>query len=204
MRAVEPPALGDSLGFIGPAEHGSLAALRQVGAAPVVITDVAAADLGAFQALIVGSDVLGIQDLRVAASAERLAGFVQAGGRLAFLQLNDQDWPMDLLPIDLLVQEENGTAGDVAAPEHVLFEGVAAIRPAVCYDTLAYADPAWNVLARDDRGGPAIIETVYGKGRILVIAPSFDRWAGEKKEDTGVPESVSRQLLANLLRWCAP
>jgi hypothetical protein len=203
VRPLEPKARGTALGFVGPAGHGSLAALRQVGSEPQVIEDLGVADLSAFGALVVGSDVLGVAGLRFAESAERLAGFVQAGGRIAFLQLNDQDWPLDLLPLDLLAQDDNGKAGDIVAPEHPLFEGVPAIRPAVCYDTIAYADPGWTVLAHDDRGLPAILEAAFGRGRILIVLPSFDRWAGEKKEDVGLPEATCRQVLANLVRWCA-
>lgn len=193
---------GDRLGFVGPAGHGSLAALKGVGAEPVPIEDLAAADLVAFRALVFGSDVLGDPGLRIQDAAERLAGFVEAGGRVAFLQINDQHWPIDLLPLDLLARDENGKAGPMTVPEHPLFQGIEAISPATCFDTIAYADPSWTVLARDEAGGPAILACAHGKGEILVIEPSFDRWAWERREDVGLPEPVCRRLLTNLVRWC--
>jgi hypothetical protein len=192
---------GNRIGVIGPAEHLSLKALQACGVAAEVVPDVAAADLTAFRALVLGADVLGNTALKFTESAPRLDAFVRGGGRLVLLQINDEHWDSDLLPLRLWVQDDNGAAGGILDPAQPLFAGVASIKGTVCFDTLRWASPAWTVLAKDDAGGPCVLEARRGQGAVLVIEPSFDRGSGLPGEDVGLPTETCKQVLRNLAVW---
>ncbi|MBN2451921.1 MAG: hypothetical protein JXR77_16155 [Lentisphaeria bacterium] len=200
-RPPPPGRVGTELGFLGPEDHFSLQALRACAGDVTAIEDASAADLDGYRAIVVGSDVLGSETLQFPQAAERLAGFVRAGGRLVLLQINDRDWSPGLLPLDLVAQDEDGQAGEITVPEHPLFDDIGTITGANCYDTIAYADPAWDVLARDTAGRPAILAAAYGKGEYLVLEPSFDRWAAAPPPEGGLAADRCRILLRNLRRW---
>lgn len=202
----ELPALaltGSRIGVIGPAAHFSLKALQASGVAVEVVADVAATDLTAFRALVLGADVLGRKELKFTESAARLDAFVRGGGRLVLIQVNDEHWDSDLLPLRLWVQDDNGTAAEILDPAHPLFAGVGSIKGTVCFDTLRWAGPEWTVLAKDDAGRPAVLEAHRGQGAVLVIEPSFDRWAVPPGEDVGLPSETCQQFLRNLSAWLA-
>ena len=194
---------GTKLGFVGPADHYSLKALQESGAELEIIPDLAAADLTAYRGLVIGSDVLGRKELRIADAVSALVAFVRGGGRLLLLQINDGDWQIDLLPSDLDVQDADGKAGKILAPAHPLFRDVTTIEGLVSFDTIAAAAPAWTVLAADNKGRPSIVTTKLGSGEILVVEPSPDRWPSPEKPDVGLPEPVCRQFMRNLAEWLA-
>ena len=75
--------------------------------------------------------------------------------------------------------EPDSESGAIADPGHPIFNKphkIAAAPGVHMYDTFSVAsgDP-WKVLMRDTAGGPAIAEAPYGKGRILIMQPSFER-----------------------------
>jgi len=203
---IEPmKKVGGKLGFLGPADHFSVKALREVGAQLEVITSPVRADLSRFKAIVVGSDVL--KDLRPAFErlSRELIRFVSGGGRLVFLQLNDSDWRLDYLPFDLLLVEDNGMAAKITAPEHPLFAKatkVTSIRGATCYDTIAYAAPAFRVLALDGDGKPCVLSTRYGDGEIIVIEPSLDRFLLSSDEAArALAPEICKAFLENLIAY---
>ena len=203
---TEPAAIatGQTLGFAGPPDHYSAKALREMGATLDVVPDLLKSDLSQYRTLVIASDVFGPKKLPFTEeAARRLAGFARGGGRLVFLQINDDQWQMDYLPIDLAVQDDNDEVGAIVDTSHPLFEGIASIKGTVCYDTIPFAGPEWKALATDSKGRPCILSAAYGAGEILVVEASFDRWACAEKPDVGIPDAVCKQVMKNLAAYCS-
>lgn len=201
VPAPKPTAIGDKTGFVGPEDHYSAKALREMGAQIEAIADLSKADLSRYRTIVVGSDVLDAPNLRFAEAVAALAGFVKGGGRLVFLQINDEHWQTDFLPFDLEVQDANGQLGEVVDTSHPLVRGVPSLKGTVCYDTIAYAGPEWSVVAKDAEGRPCIVSARYGAGDLLVVQASFDRWASAERPPVGVPDEICRQVMKNLAQY---
>ncbi|MEW6357864.1 MAG: hypothetical protein AB1696_16135 [Planctomycetota bacterium] len=200
---LEPKGLptGDKIGFVGPEDHYTLVALREMGGEIERIPDIRKSNLSQYRTIVIGSDVPDQKMFGAADVSLALAGFVKGGGRLVFSQINDEHWQIDALPLDLEVQDANGKAGKIVDPSHPLFSGVATIEGTTCYDTIAFAGPEWKALATDSEGRPCILCAKYGAGEILVIEASFDRWAGAKEPSVGIPDAICKQLIKNLVAY---
>ncbi|NOZ21544.1 MAG: hypothetical protein GXP25_10700 [Planctomycetes bacterium] len=192
---------GGKIGFVGPDDHYTLMALREVGANIERIPDLRKSDLSQYRTIVVGSDVPEQKLFSSNDCALRIASFVKGGGRLVFSQINDDRWRIDTLPVDLEVQDTNGQAGEITDPSHPLFKNVPTIKGTTCYDTIAYAGPEWKALAKDTEGRPCILSAKVGSGEILVIEASFDRWASPKEPGVGVSNDVCRQVMKNLAAY---
>ena len=70
------------------------------------------------------------------------------------------------------------------------------------YDTIVWAAPEWKILMTDEAGRPAVVEAQVGRGRVLVIEPSFDRLtqatASDKAQGAACGQFIGN--LAALLR----
>lgn len=196
MTSIVPN--GNAVGFIGPAEHYSLKALRECDIPAELIESPETADLTSFVGIVVGSDVLSGLGDRAKEVCRRLACFARGGGKVVFLQINDSDWSLDCLPYDVAASDENSALGKVTQTDHPLFAGIPDVKGTVCYDTLAFVGPEWKILARDTAGRPCIVEAEYGTGSLCIIEPSFDRWADAKPVDVGCPAENCRRFIGNL------
>ena len=202
---VEPLSrIGHKTGFLGPEGHFTLAALLAVGCLAEPIDPAAITDLTPYRTVVMGSDVLGDGRLRSGEVFRNLAGFVKAGGRLVLFQINDEHWQTDFLPFEVVVEDRNGTAGEIRKRQHLLFKDIGSIAGTVCYDTVVVAGSQWSVLAADSDGGPAVLRAAYGKGEILIIQPSVDRWAAPNPPDVGLDTAVCRRVMANLAAYLSP
>lgn len=204
FRAVLPESTFNPLGqsgvaILGPPDNPTCRALAQMEG----ITVSASLDvLPRCRAAMLGADCFAKWDQRPEEVWPKLTDFVRAGGKLVLWQLNDENWKLGYLPFDLVASDQNGEARRVLKPEHPLFKGISSLGQAVCYDTFAAAGPEWTVLATDDAGGPCILEANYGKGSILIIEPSFDRYACSAEQP---PKELSvdtcKRFVANVLSW---
>lgn len=204
---AEPPlpALrrGTGVAYVGPVENATRRALTAIGQELPVITDPAATDLAKYAGLMIGCDSWGSAQVDLPASAGRFADFVRAGGRLAIWQINDDSWSPEYLPLDLYAFEDNSRLGQVTAPNDPLFDQVGKLDGAMMYDTLGPVAAPWRVLATDANGQPAMLEATMGRGRVLVIEPSLDRYAAGEGDspDNAVSQAAARQFMRNLLAW---
>lgn len=196
--------LGGKIGFLGPEGHFTLAALLAVGCPAERIDPQTASDLSPYRAIVMGSDVQGDGRLRSAELFHHLAGFVKAGGRLVLFQINDDHWQIDFLPFEIVVDDRNGVAGEIRERGHPLFRDVDSIADTVCYDTVVAAGRQWSVLATGSDGVPAVLRTAYGKGEMLIIQPSVDRWATPNPPDVGQDADVCRRVMTNLAAYLSP
>ena len=82
-------------------------------------------------------------------------------------------------------------------PHHL--ESLAGI---VSYDTITKAGEAWTVLARDDRGQPSIVWMRAGRGRVLLVQPSPDRYViGQETASAPLAGATCAALLENIVAW---
>ena len=205
LRPAEKLALGAALGYVGSADDAVGRALAKLGRSAPRLDDLRPATLASYGALLVGAEAHAKDYAGLRAAPERLLDFVYSGGRVAVLQLQDAGYLQHYLPWPLVPREDDGTCGDLLRPEHALFNSpkrVAGLKGLLSYDTIGYADPRWTVLAKDNRGGPAILQTSFGQGRLLVIQPSVDRYAaGDLPPAPGVAASACADLMTNVLEW---
>ena len=88
--------------------------------------------------------------------------------------------------------------------EHNIRDGlhIASLAGAMMYDTLGHADQAWRVLARDEKGHPAIVETNFGQGKMLVVQASLERYVTGTLPPAGdLTPAACRDFLENVLAY---
>lgn len=200
------PARGRGVAYVGPEESATRRGLRAAGFDLPAVTDPVKADLSRYAGLIVAADSWHSATVDLPGAAARLAEFARRGGRLAVFQLNDDSWQPDWLPHDLFVADQDSQVGGEPPADHPLFNSPKPLGPlagAKEYDRLLPVASPWRALLKDRDGGPAVIEAVHGHGRVLVIEPSFDRYAagGADAPDAAVSEATARAFLANLVAY---
>lgn len=200
----DSPKLGGKIGFIGGKKHFTAKALETAGLKPTYLSDPNKMDLNGFKAVAFGGDCLAINTPALTPDgAARLIAFLRAGGRVLFFQLNDTFFDNGLLNDSLLLQEDNGQADAILAPEHPLFKDIREIKPCVCYDSIAFAGPSWKFLAKDTNGRPCIISRQEGKGEVILVMPSFDRefHTNDDFAQLGIPKETCRLFMRNAVQW---
>lgn len=195
-------ALGSQIGIITGSKDHLAQALEKVGVRAKVIGEACWDELRGLRVLIVGDEALLYDFAGLRDHLAELQRFVRAGGLLVVGQLNDDDWNPAMLPWDLYLDEPETAAGAIAAPDHALFARLAAAELAgiVSYDCIVWAAPQWRTLMTDTAGHPAVLEGQFGKGRVLVIQPSFDRPVVDPKDPHADRAGPCRKLLGNLAR----
>ena len=177
-----------------------------VGVAPgFLLGEIPARGEGAVRAALAGSRVALVRDPgRLDAGALRaLREFVEAGGGLVMAMgprrlsrggTTELETFVPALPGAFVDRDPAGRLGDLAA-RHPVFEpfgdegprglgGVAFFR----YRALTGVRPDARVLARFDDGQPAIVESDWGAGRILLFASSLDaEWTDLPRRPAFVP-----------------
>ncbi len=201
LEAVAPRAPGARIGWITGKDDLLRRAVTACGGKIEPIPDLRSADLARFHTLVAGDEAFEKNYAHCREAYRKLLEFVAAGGRLVCGQLNDAHWRLEFLPFDLVLSDANSATGAIVAPDHPLFSRPARIQrmpPVACYDTVIAA-PQWRVLMQDAGGRPAVVEAALGRGRVLVLMPSFDRpLVGGQS-----PAAVRRACRALIRNWIA-
>ncbi len=177
VLVARPEELGDGVGIITGRNDHFAAALAKVGLSARPVAEASWEQLQGLRALVVGDEALYYNFADLRDHLADLQRFVLSGGTLVVGQLNDQEWDTGMLPWDLWLDEPETATGDVLEPKHGLFAGVDAegLQGIVSYDSIVGAAPEWRVLMTDTAGRPSVLEADFGRGKVLVIEPSFDR-----------------------------
>ncbi|MHB8993678.1 MAG: RIFT barrel domain-containing protein [Armatimonadota bacterium] len=197
--------LGTAIGYLGSAEDPAGLALAKMGKGLPRLDDLRPETLAGYAALLVGTEGHSKDYAGLKETPERLLDFIYSGGKVALLQLQDAGYQSHFLPYPLVMSDADASCRDLLLPQHPLFSApqqVASLRGAMSYDTITYADPRWTVLAKDSRGGPSIVEAAFGKGKVLVVQPSPDRYVtGELATPVGLQVQTCVDFLENVLSW---
>lgn len=156
-----------------------------------------------FGAIFLGTQACTLDSGRIRTNPAPLLQWLHAGGTLVVSHPNDERWDPLLFGPMLLLQEENATLGEIADTAHPLFAGLeaAALAGAQMFDSVAEADEQWQVLARDAKGRPAILELPAGRGRALVMVPSLERYVTGELAGPHELNSAAARFMANLLEY---
>lgn len=205
VRVHQPMTLGQGLGYVGGDDDPVGLALRTLGLRLEPLADLTPATLQHYRALLIGREAHEKNYLGIREHNAVLLDFVQAGGAVAFIQLQDSNWQAAWLPSPLALSDQSGRLQTVVDSAHSLFttphhlESLAGI---VSYDTITKAGEAWTVLARDDRGQPSIVWMRAGRGRVLLVQPSPDRYViGQETASAPLAGATCAALLENIVAW---
>jgi hypothetical protein len=205
LRMPEKLKLGTQIGYVGGSQDPFGQALQMLKRTYPAVADLQPATLAGYRALILGGEAhtKGYGGLPV--NAHRLLDFIYSGGRVLVSQLQDDGYQARFLPYPLAPVNPSSTGGEIVQPQHPIFSQphkIDSLQGVMSYDTLVSADPAWEVLARDAKGGPAVVEAKFGQGRVLVVQPSVDRYvSGELGGDDKGLEATCAKFVENLLAW---
>lgn len=197
--------LGRGVGYVGGDDDPVGLALAALGIDLEPLADLTPATLGRYRALLVGREAheknyAGLRD-----NAAALLDFVQAGGSVAFIQLQDSSWQASWLPGPLTLSNNSGRLDKIVAPEHPLFttpNRLDSLAGIISYDTMPSAGEEWTVLATDDKGQPAIVTMKSGEGRVLVVQPSPDRYVvGHEPAIAPLTTDACASLIENIVAW---
>ena len=203
---AENLTLGSRVGYVGGDADPVGLALQSQGVELPRLTDLEPATLAGYRALLVGSEAHQKGFAGLPRNATRLIDFARAGGRVVLIQIQDSSFSTSFLPHPLVVSDDKGSLMKVVARDHPIFttpnDVAAFVQGLVSYDTLGQADPAWTVLATDNRGNPSIVESHVGKGGVLLLQPSPDRYVlGHERPDGIVTVDACRKLLENVVHY---
>lgn len=197
--------LGAGVGYVGGDDDPVGQALQALGIELEPLADLTPATLGRYRALLVGREAHEKNYLGLQEHAAGLLDFVQAGGSLALIQLQDSSWQASWLPAPLVLSNTSGRLREIVRPDHPLFttpnrlEAPAGI---ISYDTITGAGEEWTVLATDDRGQPSIVTMQAGEGRVLVVQPSPDRYVvGQESAIAPLTTDACASLIENIVAW---
>lgn len=174
---VKAMTVGDKVGLVASGEDFLGPALDKLGVRYERLGSLD--EIGDYRALLLGTQAHSIDSVGLQEGYWKLLPWVRAGGRLLLSQLNDTGWERFFLPYEVIVDELDGESGAIVEPGHAIFNHPHEVKDASgvkMYDTfrLMPGDP-WRVLVRDSEGGPAIAEAPFGKGKALIMQPSFER-----------------------------
>lgn len=200
LEAVGPTgAVGSAVGWVTAAKDHFAIAAKAVGVGVTPIPDLAKVDLQQLGTLVLGAEAHEKNYAGCRAVSAEIARFVINGGTLIVGQVNDANWKPDYLPRDVIPGDDGTEAGQVLEPRHAIFANLnnADLAGTQSFDRFEWVAPAWKVLVKAKDGTPSILETTLGKGRILVVMPSFDRAA---VADEGAQSGeAARALIKGLL-----
>lgn len=205
VRERQALDLGDGIGYIGGEDDPVGLALKALGIELEPVADLTPATLARYSALLVGREAheknyAGLRD-----HAAALLDFLQAGGSVALIQLQDSSWQGSWLPAPLTLSNNTGQAGEIVAPEHPLFttpNRLTSVAGIISYDTMPVAGEGWNVLATDDKGQPSIVTMDAGEGWVLVVQPSPDRYVvGQEFAAPPLTTDTCASLIENIVAW---
>lgn len=154
-----PDLVAGEQDYLGPA-------LERAGIDAERITSLA--DLSAFGVIFLGTQAHTVDAAGLQQDYAHLLQWVHGGGTLVISQLNDSQWRLEFLPGPVVLDDANAESGRIAAPEHPIFTTPTPIEDLagmVMYDSIVEAE-GWEVLLEDADGGPAIIATGLGSGRV--------------------------------------
>ncbi len=195
-------AVGDAIGLV-PGEPEFLApALEQAGIDARSIESLD--DLSAYSAIFLSTQAHHVDSAGLQSDYPLLLQWVHGGGTLVISQMQDVGWRPEYLPGTVLLSDDRTESGEIAAPDHPIFAGISdrdALSGMVMYDSIVKAE-GWRVLLEDGRGGPAIITTDLGEGRILAFMPSVERYLTGEAECSD-PDRLAAygRLFTNILAW---
>lgn len=196
------PELGSRVVFFGGDANFTAVAFKQLGFVPEFLPDINKADFNGCKTVVVGSDSLNVSTPALTfEGAGKLLAFANAGGKVVLMQINDDNWDADFFGEKLEMMEPDGRTGTIVQPEHPIFAGIdpAKFRGGRCYDSVARHSSKWKILAIDDAKRTCIASMKRGKGEILFILPSFDRFhipAESMDKDTG------KRFIKNIIEYC--
>jgi hypothetical protein len=200
----EPITVGTKVGLIASGDDYLGPALDELGVEYERLSSLD--ETGGYRALLLGTQAHSINTLGLLDGYWRLFPWVRAGGTLFCSQLNDTGWERFFLPYEVIVQELDGETGAIANPGHPIFtqpRKITDVSGVKMYDTLrVIPDDPWSVLLRDAEGTPAIIEGSFGKGKVIVMQPSFERvvTGAEKAPDAAEAQALFESILAYVTR----
>lgn len=194
--------VGEEVGLIAGQEDflGPALPLLGVTAMPIAAGD----DLARFGTILLGTQACTLDAAGIRSDPAPLLRWLHAGGTVVVSHPNDDNQDPFLFGPALVLQEENAVSGAIMAPEHALFrspQAVADLSGATMFDSVAWADEAWEVLAADTAGRPAVLALTVGEGRVLVIVPSFERYVTGLLAASEAQVAGYRAFLENVVAW---
>ena len=135
-----------------------------------------------------------------------LIRYAQDGGVLVLFQLQNTSYRPDYLPFPVALSDQRTASADIVSPGHPLFTGVRKITDAsgiTSFDSLTGLGEQWQVLVKDNVGGPSIAHARYGKGHIILCQCSLERVAGGGQDAPKERAAMCRYLLENLVKWAS-
>lgn len=207
VQAAGEVALGEAVGYVGAPGDPTGQALQALGLDLPTLPDLRPETVAGFRALVVGAEAHEKDFASLGREPERLLDFISSGGRAVIIQLQDTAYRGNHLPHELAVSNDSGALGEIIVRDHPIFSRphhIETLAGVISYDTITAADPAWRVLAVDDKGQPAILETGFGKGTLLLVQPSPDRYIiGQVTPAGTLTAEACGQLLENVLAYVA-
>ncbi|MFW5868296.1 MAG: hypothetical protein ACOCX2_10800, partial [Armatimonadota bacterium] len=203
-RPAQALTLGDGVAIVTGEGDPVASALGQLGVELPEASALSAQALGEYRGLLVGAEAHSKDFAGLQRDWPMLLDFIDAGGRVAFIQLQDASHEPGMLPLPLTLSNDSTSLGEVVAADHPLFAGGVADGLAGCisYDSITSASDGWTVLARDRSGNPSIVEAAAGRGRVLVVQPSPDRYiVGTESPGGEVTVEACGRLLRNVVQW---
>jgi hypothetical protein len=191
--------VGDGVALIAGAEDFLGPALEALGVQFERIADLD--DMGRFGTLYLGTQACSLNAAGMRDGPAPLLQWLHSGGTVVVSQPNDTGWDPLLFGAPLIMQEPDGTMGQITATDHTLFAGLdaGALAGAKMYDSVAMAGEAWEVLATDSEGRPAVLELRAGEGRVIVMVPSFERYLTGELPGSQELTAACRQMMQNII-----
>ena len=202
-----PLKLGAEVGYVGGKEDPVGLALQSLGAELKPVPDLRPETLSRCRALLVGSEAHEKGFAGLPRNAHRLLDFVRSGGRVVMAQMQDSSFQPSYLPYPLTLSNDKGALKQIVAIDHPIFtkpHRIPSLEGLVSYDTITSADRTWRVLATDTKGQPSIVEATFGKGRILLIQPSPDRYVIGREQTQGrLTTEACAMFMRNIVTYLA-
>jgi hypothetical protein len=199
-----PLAIGQQVGWITGADDPLAKAARALGIHVEAIPDLQSADLTAYRSIIVGDGAFSHDWAHVGDASLRLQQFAACGGKVIVGQISDENWSLNLLPYDLVVENGEAVSGAIVYPTHPLFNTpneLRDLRGVKSERHIALTAGRWQALIRDSEHRPTVVEAPFGKGRFLVIIPGFDREVGLEKPENPDIASRCEAFIRNLMAY---
>ncbi len=201
-RHARDLAIGEGLALLTGEGDPVAGALVQMGVELPTVAELTPQVLANYDALLVGSEAHYKDFGGLNSNWPLLLDFIDAGGRVAFIQLQDMTHEPAFLPLPLTLSNETTMLGEVVKPDHPLFaDGAGLLGGCISYDSITSIDDDWTVLASDSNGNPSIVQAQAG-GSVLVVQPSPDRYVIKRENPTGeLTVEACEQLLRNVVQW---
>ncbi|MCS7254881.1 MAG: hypothetical protein NZ781_12780 [Armatimonadetes bacterium] len=100
-------------------------------------------------------------------------------------------------PYRLVVVDDNVPTAEILAKNHPLFNvpnRISSLKGLTDVDSITEAGEGWNVLARNNRGGPSILEARIGEGIFIISMTNMEEMCTKG-------DSMAKELMENLLTY---